>query len=179
MDIMRHKDAVDSIVKTGKALLNSKSADEKEILKVISFLHQCRMQTSSSFYTQAKLVFSGCEFQAKTETLLDKYGVVSQLNSERCLQLERAQSLAVQFWETYEEMWPWLQETLATFSQLPPPAIEYEALRQQQEELRVRIRPAVTPVTPVTPVTVAAEQTKRVASSTANAGADCRAQAAH
>lgn len=78
--------------------------------------------------------------QIKTQTLLDKYGVVSQLNSERCLQLERAQSLAIQFWETYEEMWPWLQETLSTFSQLPPPAIEYDALRQQQEELRVRIK---------------------------------------
>lgn len=76
--------------------------------------------------------------QAKTESLLEKYGIVSQLNSERCLQLERAQSLASQFWETYEEMWPWLQETLSTFSQLPPPAIEYDVLRQQQEELRVR-----------------------------------------
>lgn len=67
---------------------------------------------------------------------MEKYGIVSQLNSERCLQLERAQSLAAQFWETYEEMWPWLQETLSTFSQLPPPAIEYDTLRQQQEELR-------------------------------------------
>ncbi|XP_049456846.1 dystonin isoform X4 [Epinephelus fuscoguttatus] len=106
MDIMRHKDAVDDIVKTGKAIMNSKNPEEKEILK------------------------------ARTETLLEKYGVVSQLNSERCLQLERAQSLASQFWETYEEMWPWLQETLSTFSQLPPPSIEYETLRQQQEELR-------------------------------------------
>lgn len=77
-------------------------------------------------------------YQAKTQTLLEKYGVVSQLNSERCLQLERAQSLASQFWETYEELSPWLQETLNTFSQLPPPAIEYETLKQQQEELRVR-----------------------------------------
>lgn len=95
------------------------------------------------------MLFSWGEFfKAKTQTLLDKYGVVSQLNSERCLQLERAQSLAMQFWETYEEMWPWLQETLGTFSQLPPPAIEYEALRQQQEELRVRIKAegSVTPV---------------------------------
>lgn len=76
--------------------------------------------------------------QAKTQALLEKYGVVSQLNSERCLQLERAQSLASQFWETYEEMWPWLQETLKAFSQLAPPSIEYEMLKQQQEELRVR-----------------------------------------
>ncbi|KAM7385701.1 hypothetical protein PAMP_001763 [Pampus punctatissimus] len=106
MNIMRHKDAVDEIVKTGKAIMNSKNPEEKEVLK------------------------------AKTQTLLEKYGVVSQLNSERCLQLERAQSLASQFWETYEELSPWLQETLTTFSQLPPPAIEYETLKQQQEELR-------------------------------------------
>uniref|UniRef100_H3DGM7 Dystonin n=1 Tax=Tetraodon nigroviridis TaxID=99883 RepID=H3DGM7_TETNG len=106
MDIMRHKDAVDDIVKTGKCIMNSKSLEEKEILK------------------------------AKTQSLLEEYAVVSQLNSERCLQLERAHSLASQFWETYEEMWPWLQETLSTFTQLPPPAIEYDTLRQQQEELR-------------------------------------------
>lgn len=117
----------------------------------------------------------GGEFQARTQTLLDKYGAVSQLNSERSLQLERAQSLAVQFWETYEEMWPWLQETVATFGQLPPPAIEYEALRQQQEELRVRIKAGGS----VSPVMTTAVQTERVASSAANAGADCRAQAAH
>ncbi|XP_068613208.1 dystonin-like [Brachionichthys hirsutus] len=106
MDIMRHKDAVDDIIKRGKVLTKSKNPEEKEILK------------------------------ARTRTLSEKYGSVSQLNSERCLQLERAQSLASQFWETYEEMWPWLQETLSTFSQLPPPSIEYDALRQQQEELR-------------------------------------------
>lgn len=34
MDIMRHKDAVDDIVKTGKSIMNSKSPEEKEILKV-------------------------------------------------------------------------------------------------------------------------------------------------
>uniref|UniRef100_A0A4W5PI64 Dystonin n=1 Tax=Hucho hucho TaxID=62062 RepID=A0A4W5PI64_9TELE len=95
MDIMRHKDAVDGIVKTGQAIMNSKDEEEKQALKV-----------------------------------------KNQLNSERCLQLERAQSLASQFWETYEELWPWLQETRTSFSQLPLASIEYEALRQQQEELR-------------------------------------------
>lgn len=34
MDIMRHKDAVDDIVKTGKSIMNSKSPEEKENLKV-------------------------------------------------------------------------------------------------------------------------------------------------
>lgn len=88
-----------------------------------------------------RLWFSG---QAKSQSLLEEYAAVSQLNSERCLQLERAHSLASQFWETYEEMWPWLQETLSTFTQLPPPAIEYDTLRQQQEELRVRSREMLT-----------------------------------
>uniref|UniRef100_A0A674CR72 Dystonin n=1 Tax=Salmo trutta TaxID=8032 RepID=A0A674CR72_SALTR len=106
MDIMRHKDAVDGIVKTGQAIMNSKDEEEKQALK------------------------------AKIQALLEKYVVVSQLNSDRCLQLERAQSLASQFWETYEELWPWLQETRTSFSQLPLASIEYEALRQQQEELR-------------------------------------------
>ncbi|XP_055745840.1 dystonin-like isoform X11 [Salvelinus fontinalis] len=106
MDIMRHKDAVDGVVKTGQAIMNSKDEEEKQALK------------------------------AKIQALLEKYAAVSQLNSERCLQLERAQSLASQFWETYEELWPWLQETRTSFSQLPLASIEYEALRQQQEELR-------------------------------------------
>ncbi|KAK3573639.1 hypothetical protein QTP86_029971 [Hemibagrus guttatus] len=106
MDIMRHKDTVDDITKTGEALMNSKDETEKQALK------------------------------AKIQALMEKYNTVSQLNSERCLQLERVHSLACQFWETYEELWPWLQETRANFTQLPSPAIEYETLRQQQEELR-------------------------------------------
>ncbi|KAF4105424.1 hypothetical protein G5714_013086 [Onychostoma macrolepis] len=106
MDIMRHKDAVDDIVKTGEAIMNNKDEAEKQALRV------------------------------KLQALSEKYSVVSQLNSERCLQLERAHSLACQFWETYDELWPWLQETRTTFTQLSQPAIEYEALRQQQEELR-------------------------------------------
>uniref|UniRef100_A0A8C7KHR9 Dystonin n=1 Tax=Oncorhynchus kisutch TaxID=8019 RepID=A0A8C7KHR9_ONCKI len=87
-------------------------------------------------HTSTSSSFMFCFLQVKIQALLEKYGVVSQLNSERCLQLERAQSLASQFWETYEELWPWLQETRTSFSQLPLLAIEYEALRQQQEELR-------------------------------------------
>ncbi|KAK1791418.1 hypothetical protein P4O66_013425, partial [Electrophorus voltai] len=106
MDIMRHKDAVDDITKTGDAIMSSKDEAEKQALK------------------------------AKVQALLEKYNVVSHLNSERCLQLERAHSLVCQFWETYEELWPWLHETQANFTQLPQPAIEYETLRQQQEELR-------------------------------------------
>uniref|UniRef100_A0A8C5FBS2 Dystonin n=1 Tax=Gadus morhua TaxID=8049 RepID=A0A8C5FBS2_GADMO len=101
MDIMRHKDSVDELVKTGKAIMDSKSPEEKE-----------------------------------SQALVERYAAVCQLNSERCLQLERAQSLAGQFWETYEELCPWLQDTLAAFSQLHLPAIEYETLRRQQEELR-------------------------------------------
>ncbi|XP_059374124.1 dystonin-like isoform X2 [Carassius carassius] len=106
MDIMRHKDAVDDIVKTSEVIMNSKDEAEKQALRM------------------------------KLQTLSEKYNVVSQLNSERCLQLERAHSLVCQFWETHDELWPWLQETRTAFTQLSQPAIEYEVLRQQQEELR-------------------------------------------
>ena len=34
MDIMRHKDSVDSIVKTGEAIMSSKDEMEKQALKV-------------------------------------------------------------------------------------------------------------------------------------------------
>lgn len=63
------------------------------------------------------------------------------MNSERNLQLERAQSLVNQFWETYEELWPWLTEIEMVILQLPAPALEYETLKQQQEEHRVSMLP--------------------------------------
>ncbi|XP_041107393.1 dystonin-like [Polyodon spathula] len=106
MDILRHKDAIDEIVKTREAVISSSDEEEKQSL------------------------------QDKVQTLLEKYDAVSHMNAERCLQLERAQSLASQFWETYDELWPWLQETRSVVSQLPAPAIEYETLKQQEEELR-------------------------------------------
>lgn len=70
---------------------------------------------------------------------MKNYDAICQVNSERYLQLERAQSLVNQFWETYEELWPWLTETQRIISQLPAPALEYETLRQQQEEHRVSL----------------------------------------
>uniref|UniRef100_A0A452I8R1 Uncharacterized protein n=1 Tax=Gopherus agassizii TaxID=38772 RepID=A0A452I8R1_9SAUR len=76
------------------------------------------------------------EEKQKLESLLQKYDTVCQVNAERNLQLERAQSLVNQFWETYEELWPWLTEIEMVISQLPAPALEYETLKQQQEEHR-------------------------------------------
>ena len=78
-------------------------------------------------------------FQKKLDKVLKNYDAICQINSERYLQLERAQSLVNQFWETYEELWPWLTEIQRVISQLPAPALEYETLRQQQEEHRVRL----------------------------------------
>lgn len=69
---------------------------------------------------------------------MQQYEAVSQLNSERYARLERAQVLVNQFWETYEELSPWIEETQALISQLPPPAIDHEQLKQQQEDMRVR-----------------------------------------
>uniref|UniRef100_A0A8C3ER95 Microtubule actin crosslinking factor 1 n=1 Tax=Corvus moneduloides TaxID=1196302 RepID=A0A8C3ER95_CORMO len=69
-------------------------------------------------------------------SLVQQYEAVSQLNSERYARLERAQVLVNQFWETYEELNPWIEETQALISQLPPPAIDHEQLKQQQDDMR-------------------------------------------
>ncbi|NXL36173.1 DYST protein, partial [Glaucidium brasilianum] len=107
MEILRHKDTIDELVKSGdKIMMNTCTEEEKMTMK------------------------------KKMESLLQKYDAVCQMNSERNLQLERAQSLVNQFWETYEELWPWLTETEMIISQLPAPALEYETLKQQQEEHR-------------------------------------------
>ncbi|XP_059838234.1 dystonin-like isoform X9 [Hypanus sabinus] len=106
MDILRHKDTIDELVAKGDQIMNSSTEEEKISLK------------------------------KKLDTLQKQYEVISQMNAERYLQLERAQSLVNQFCETYEELWPWLEETRVLISQLPTPAIEFELLKQQQEELR-------------------------------------------
>ncbi|NXL26034.1 DYST protein, partial [Setophaga kirtlandii] len=106
MEILRHKDTIDELVKSGDKIMRTCTEEEKQMMK------------------------------KKIESLLQKYDQVCQMNSERNLQLERAQSLVNQFWETYEELWPWLTETEMIISQLPAPALEYETLKQQQEEHR-------------------------------------------
>ncbi|KAG8444908.1 hypothetical protein GDO86_009892 [Hymenochirus boettgeri] len=40
------------------------------------------------------------------------------------------------FWETYEELSPWLVETEKVISQLPAPALDYDTLKEQQENIR-------------------------------------------
>ncbi|XP_038626613.1 dystonin isoform X5 [Tachyglossus aculeatus] len=106
MEILKHKDIVDELVKSGDKIMTTCSEEEKQSMK------------------------------KKLDDLLKNYETICQINSERNLQLERAQSLVNQFWETYEELWPWLTETQRIISQLPAPALEYETLRQQQEDHR-------------------------------------------
>ncbi|KAM6166491.1 dystonin isoform 4-T4 [Erethizon dorsatum] len=106
MEILRHKDIIDELVKSGDKIMAASSEEEKKSMK------------------------------NKLDKVLKNYDAICQINSERYLQLERAQSLINQFWETYEELWPWLTETQRIISQLPAPALEYETLRQQQEEHR-------------------------------------------
>uniref|UniRef100_A0A8C3WDJ7 Dystonin n=1 Tax=Catagonus wagneri TaxID=51154 RepID=A0A8C3WDJ7_9CETA len=106
MEILRHKDLVDELVKSGHQLMSTCGEEEKQAMK------------------------------KKLDKVLKNYDAICQINSERYLQLERAQSLVNQFWETYEELWPWLTDTQKTIAQLPAPALEYETLRQQQEEHR-------------------------------------------
>lgn len=76
--------------------------------------------------------------QVKTDSLSARYDTVSQSHSERFSALEQAQVLVARFWETYEELEPWLGETETLITQLPPPAIDTDALRLQQDQMRVR-----------------------------------------
>ncbi|XP_023796994.1 microtubule-actin cross-linking factor 1 isoform X4 [Cyanistes caeruleus] len=106
IDIIRHKDSMDELFSQRNEIFGTCGEEQKAVL------------------------------QEKTESLVQQYEAVSQLNSERYARLERAQVLVNQFWETYEELNPWMEETQALLSQLPPPAIDHEQLRQQQDDMR-------------------------------------------
>ncbi|KAM6399511.1 microtubule-actin cross-linking factor 1 [Rhynochetos jubatus] len=106
IDIIRHKDSMDELFSQRSEIFGTCGEEQKAAL------------------------------QEKTESLVQQYEAVSQLNSERYARLERAQVLVNQFWETYEELSPWIEETQALLSQLPPPAIDHEQLKQQQEDMR-------------------------------------------
>ncbi|KAG8142952.1 hypothetical protein E2320_000252, partial [Naja naja] len=106
IDIIRHKDSVDELLSQRTEILGTCGEEQKVML------------------------------QEKTESLLKQYDETSHLHSERYARLERAQVLVNQFWETYEELSPWLEETQVLIGQLPPPAIDHEHLKQQQEDMR-------------------------------------------
>ncbi|XP_053942173.1 microtubule-actin cross-linking factor 1 isoform X9 [Cuculus canorus] len=106
IDIIRHKDSMDELFSQRNEIFGTCGEEQKAVL------------------------------QEKTKSLVQQYEAVSQLNSERYARLERAQVLVNQFWETYEELNPWIEETQALISQLPPPAIDHEQLKHQQEEMR-------------------------------------------
>nr|XP_034975642.1 microtubule-actin cross-linking factor 1 isoform X16 [Zootoca vivipara] len=106
IDIIRHKDSVDELLSQKNEIFGTCGEEQKATL------------------------------QEKTECLLKQYDDISHLNSERYARLERAQVLVNQFWETYEELNPWLEETQVLIGQLPPLAIDHEHLKQQQEDMR-------------------------------------------
>ncbi|XP_075454243.1 dystonin isoform X6 [Ascaphus truei] len=106
MEMLRHKNTIDELVASGEEIMNAFNEEEKQSMK------------------------------NKLEYLMMKYDEVYHWNAERNLQLERAVSLVNQFWETYEELWPWLVETEGVISQLPAPALNYDTLKQQQEDIR-------------------------------------------
>ncbi|KAL6099375.1 macf1 [Pungitius sinensis] len=107
IDIIRHKDTVDQLLGTRDDILETCSDAQKDVLIV------------------------------KTDSLGARYEAVSQSHSERFSALEQAQVLVARFWETYEELEPWLGETEALISQLPPAAIDTDALRLQQDQMRL------------------------------------------
>ncbi|XP_018121030.1 dystonin isoform X16 [Xenopus laevis] len=106
MDILRHKDSIDELIVSADDIMNALNEEEKKSIK------------------------------NKLKNLVKKYDKTCHLNAERNLQLERAVSLVNQFWETYEELWPWLIETENAISQLPVAALDYDTLKQQQEDIR-------------------------------------------
>ncbi|XP_008298970.1 microtubule-actin cross-linking factor 1, partial [Stegastes partitus] len=107
IDIIRHKDTVDQLLNTRDDILETCSDAQKDALMV------------------------------KTDSLSARYDAVSQNHSERFSALEQAQVLVARFWETYEELEPWLGETETLITQLPPPAIDTDALRLQQDQMRL------------------------------------------
>ncbi|XP_073339006.1 microtubule-actin cross-linking factor 1 [Pagrus major] len=107
IDIIRHKDTVDQLLSTRDDILETCSDAQKDALIV------------------------------KTDSLSARYDAVSQNHSERFSALEQAQVLVARFWETYEELEPWLGETETLITQLPPPAIDTDALRLQQDQMRL------------------------------------------
>ncbi|XP_056256164.1 microtubule-actin cross-linking factor 1 isoform X13 [Seriola aureovittata] len=107
IDIIRHKDTVDQLLSTRDDILETCSEAQRDALMV------------------------------KTDSLSARYDAVSQSHSERFSALEQAQVLVARFWETYEELEPWLGETETLITQLPPPAIDTDALRLQQDQMRL------------------------------------------
>ncbi|XP_054619826.1 microtubule-actin cross-linking factor 1, isoforms 1/2/3/4 isoform X6 [Dunckerocampus dactyliophorus] len=107
IDIIRHKDTVDQLLTTRDDILETCSDAQKDALMV------------------------------KTDSLSARYDAVSQSHSERFSALEQAQVLVARFWETYEELEPWLGEAESLITQLPPPAIDTDALRLQQDQMRL------------------------------------------
>ncbi|KAK2920792.1 hypothetical protein Q8A73_000277 [Channa argus] len=107
IDIIRHRDTVDQLLSTRDEILETCSDSQKDALMV------------------------------KTDSLSARYDAVSQSHNERFSALEQAQVLVARFWETYEELEPWLGETETLITQLPPPAIDTDALRLQQDQMRL------------------------------------------
>uniref|UniRef100_A0A8C5XAG3 Microtubule actin crosslinking factor 1 n=1 Tax=Malurus cyaneus samueli TaxID=2593467 RepID=A0A8C5XAG3_9PASS len=98
-----------------------------QVQKVGSLSLHRHNSTHGELFSQRNEIFgTGREQKAvlqvirKTESLVQQYEAVSQLNSERYARLERAQVLVNQFWETYEELNPWIEETQTLISQLHP-----------------------------------------------------------
>ncbi|XP_077599188.1 microtubule-actin cross-linking factor 1 isoform X16 [Stigmatopora nigra] len=107
IDIIRHKDAVDQLLATRDDILETCGHAQKDALT------------------------------AKTDSLSARYHAVNRSHGERLAALERAQVLVARFWETHEELEPWLGETENLIGQLAPPAIDADALRLQQDQMRL------------------------------------------
>lgn len=75
--------------------------------------------------------------QTPLEALQEQCNTTSATNSHVVLQLEHAQSLLLQFSESFAEVSPWLDETQTLVGQLSMSTVSYEAFREQQDLLQV------------------------------------------
>lgn len=135
IDIIRHKDTVDQLLGSRDEILESCSDAQKDALVVSRSDGETVVALQPVVCSSFVHVF--CLPQMKTDSLSARYDAVSQSHSERFSALEQAQVLVARFWETYEELEPWLGETETLITQLPPPAIDTDALRVQQDQMRV------------------------------------------
>nr|XP_043889530.1 microtubule-actin cross-linking factor 1, isoforms 1/2/3/5 isoform X1 [Solea senegalensis]XP_043889531.1 microtubule-actin cross-linking factor 1, isoforms 1/2/3/5 isoform X1 [Solea senegalensis] len=76
------------------------------------------------------------DLQTPIDVLQEQCNTTSATNSHVVLQLEHAQSLLLQFSESFAEVSPWLEETQTVIGHLSLSTISYEAFREQQDLLQ-------------------------------------------
>ncbi|MBN3307540.1 MACF1 factor, partial [Amia calva] len=107
IDIIRHRDTLDQLLASRAEILDSCTPEQRQALQILPPSPPFPLSFSLS------LLSLHCSVQDKVDSLSERYE------------------------ETQGELEPWLADTEALIAQLPPPAIDTETLRQQQEQMRL------------------------------------------